>query len=673
VTNAPIAARRTHEWNRPTGTVADPWAWLFDREDPDTIAYLDAENAFTDAWFAERGDMVETIFQEIKSRVQETDVSAPVQHGGWWYVNRTEEGSSYSIHCRGRSQQTATDHVILDENVEAAGYDYFAVGSTELSHDHALLAYSVDIDGSERYTTYVRDLHSGQNLADQLTNTSWAGLAWASDRETLFYVTCDEAMRPHRVWRHRLGSDQADDELVFEDTDERFFVGVETTRSGDWIVISSGSKLSSEVWVIPADQPSSEPTVVVPRRPDVEYSVDHWGDHFVIHTNLDAEDFRVMTAPIVAPANWTELVPHRAGRRITMVEPFATHLALHEWSNGQPQLRLLFTDGSERTIDLGGAPHDIEFDANPEWIATTIRYSYQSLTSPPAVYSEHVRTGGRELLKQIPVPGLDARKYRSQRLWATADDGTKVPVDVVAHVDTPIDGTAPCVVYAYGSYEASMPPWFSVARLSLLDRGFVWALAHPRGGGEMGRRWYLDGKLLQKRNTFTDVIACAEHLAAEGWADKRRIALRGGSAGGLMVGACVTMRPDLWRSAVAEVPFVDVVSTMSDPSIPLTVTEWDEWGDPREEPFATYIASYSPYDNTVPAAYPALYITAGLNDPRVRFHEPAKWTAKLRAMRTNDAPLLLRCEMGAGHGGPSGRYDAWLDEARTLTFLLTTC
>jgi oligopeptidase B len=378
-----------------------------------------------------------------------------------------------------------------------------------------------------------------------------------------------------------------------------------------------------------------------------------------------------MTAPIDQPSEWTELVAHQPGRRIIDVEPFAGHLVLHEWSDAQQRLRVLFDDNEERVFDLGTEPHEVEIDANPEWHSEVFRYRYQSLTTPLTIYQEHVRTGERTMLKQTQVPGVDLTKYTAAREWATSHDGTMVPVDLVRHVDTAVDGSAPCMIYGYGSYESSVPPWFSPARLSLLDRGFVWALAHPRGGGELGRRWYLDGKLLNKRNTFLDTIAVAEHVAAHQWASPSRIAIRGASAGGLLVGACMTMRPELFAAVVAEVPFVDVVTTMYDETLPLTITEWDEWGNPSTEPDASYMLSYSPYDHSTPRDYPALFITAGLNDVRVSYHEPAKWVAKLRAVRTNDAPLLMRCEMGAGHAGPSGRYDAWREEARTLAFLVT--
>ena len=667
----PIAKRVEHTWPRPTGAAPDPWAWLRDKDDPDTIAYLAAENAWSDAWFAEHADLTDTIFGEIKSRVQETDLSAPVRKGPWWYVTRTEEGAEYPIHCRGTGADTATEQQLLDENAEAAGHEYFSVNAFDVNPQHTLLAWSSDTDGSEQYTMRFRNLATGAELADVLTATTWGGTAWSADGNVLFYVTADEQMRPSTVWRHGLGSPQSADEIVFEEPDERFYVYIDLSRSGEWIVIETASKVSSEVWLVPAGAPSSAPALVAARRADIEYTLDHWGDRWVVLTNLDATDFRLMTAPIDAPGDWTELVAHEPGRRITSVEAFAEHLVVHEWANAQPRLRILFRDGAERTVIGADEPHDLELDSNPEWTATTVRFVVQSLTTPLTVFEEDVRTGERTTLKRTPVPGADLTRYVSRRLWATAADGVHVPVDVVHCVDATADGSAPLVVYGYGSYEASMPPWFSVARLSLLDRGAVWALVHPRGGGELGRDWYLQGKLQHKRNTFTDTLACVDHLVANGLADPARIAIRGGSAGGLLVGACVTMRPDLFRAGVAEVPFVDIVTTMSDPSLPLTVTEWEEWGDPRTSPMAEYILSYSPYDHTVAADYPALLITAGLNDPRVSYHEPAKWVAKLREVRTNDATLLMRCEMGAGHGGPSGRYEVWRDESRILTFLLT--
>ena len=676
--NAPVAKQIPFEWQRPTGAASDPWAWLRNREDPDTIAYLEAENRYADEFFATHSTFVETVFEEIKSRVLETDLEAPVRKDTWWYTSRTEEGKSYPIHCRGASRETATDSVLLDENIEADGHEYFSLGAFAVSPDHRLLAWSSDTDGGERYTMKFRDLSTGAELADTLTDTAWGGCAWSvgagtdSDALWVLYVKPDEAMRPFQVWRHCMGTDQAADALVFEDLDERFFVSVDLTRSDQWIVIESSSKLSSEVALIAASDPTATPAIVRPRADDIEYHLDHWGDRFVIVTNLEAEDFRVMTAPVDAPSQWTEFLAHEAGRRIVGAEPFATHLVVHEWHEAQQRLRVLWADGREHVIDLGLEPHEVELESNPEWHTTTVRFSYQSFTTPASVFEEDLITGTRTLLKQKPVPGVDLSRYTATREWAVAPDGTRVPVDVMRLSDAVANSSAPCVVYGYGSYEISLPPWFSVARLSLIDRGWTFAVVHPRGGGELGRRWYLDGKLLSKVNTFSDTIACCEHLAASGWAASGRLALRGGSAGGLLVGACINMRPDLFASAIAEVPFVDVVSTMSDPSLPLTVTEWEEWGDPREEPSASYMLSYSPYDNLGPHNYPAIYVTAGLNDPRVSYHEPAKWVAKLREIRGNDVPLVFKCEMGAGHGGPSGRYEMWRDEARVIAFLAAT-
>lgn len=671
--NEPVAKQVEHVWHRPTGDTPDPWAWLRDRDDPDTVAYLQAENAYTDAWFAQRAELTETLFQEIRSRVQETDTAVPVRKGPWWYTVRTVEGENYAIHCRGTSRDTATEQVLLDENVEAGQHDFFSLGTFDVSPDHALLAWSSDVDGSELYRLRIRDLATGADLDDVLEGTSsWGGSAWSADSTYFFYMMPDDQMRPFQVWRHRIGTPQSADVLVHEEADERYYLGIDLTRSDRWIVMEAASKQTSQAWVIPADDPTAAPLDVGGRREGIEYGIDHWGDCFVVLTNLDAEDFRVMTAPLTEPSQWTELVPHVSGQRINSVEPFADHLVVHEWAQAQQRIRIVRRDGSVEVVHIGDEPHELELDSNPMWDTTSLRYVYQSFTVPASVFELDLATGERTLLKQTPTPNVDLSLYEATREWATATDGTKVPVDIVRRRGTAPGGDNPCLVYGYGSYESSMPPWFSVGRISLLDRGWVWALVHPRGGGELGRRWYTDGKLLNKRNTFTDTIASVEHLIEQGWAGRERVVIRGGSAGGLLVGACMTMRPDLFRAVIAEVPFVDIVTTMSDPTLPLTVTEWEEWGDPRDEPSASYMLGYSPYDNTVATAYPAVYITAGLNDPRVSYHEPAKWCAKLRAVRTDRTPpLIMKTEMGAGHAGPSGRYDRWRDEALVTTFAIT--
>lgn len=685
----PVAPTKPHVWARPTGDVADPYAWMRDRDDPDTIAYLESENAYATAYFAAdgRAGQVETIFQEIKSRVQETDLSVPVFDDGWWYVTRTIEGESYPVFCRSLDPTVpdVPESVMLDCNHEArlAGHggeaDYFNVNTVAVAPGGDVLAWSLDLDGGELYEVRFRNLATRDELPDRLTGTSsWGGACWSADGQWFFYASPDEQMRPHQIWRHRLGTDQADDTLVLQEDDLRFSLGVGITRNRRWVIVMSHSKTTSECWLIPGDRADEVPRVVVGRSSGIEYDVDCWGDQLLVLTNLDAPDFRVMTAPHDDPATWTELVPHEPGTRILGVEPFAGHLVVHQWRAAQPEAWARTRDSDARiTLDFGDEPHDLEIGSNPSWDSHVLRVVHESLTSPSAVYDYDLATGQRTLLKQTPTPGVDLTRYISERLWAPTDDGKLVPIDVMRHVDTPVDGTAPAVLYAYGSYEASMAPWFSVARLSLVDRGFVWALAHPRGGGELGREWYLDGKLLNKRNTFTDTLAAADHLVATEHADPERIAIRGGSAGGLLVGACLNLRAERFAAAVAEVPFVDVVSTMSDETLPLTAGEWEEWGDPREEPYASYIAGYSPYDNVAtgadPSRWPALLVTAGLNDPRVSYHEPAKWVARLRAVGAGTVrPLIFRIEMGAGHGGPSGRYETWRDEARILTFLLSS-
>lgn len=665
----PQASRRDFQRTRVTGDVNDPYAWLLQKDDPETIPYLTSENNFADVWFQQHADTSEAIFQEIKARVNEDDSSYPVLHRGWWYTSRTETGKSYAIHSRGESVDTATLQVLLDENIEAADSDYFSLSAFDVSNSGHLLAWSSDTDGGEMYTLRIRDLATGKELADEIPNTTWGGTAWSTDDQWLFYVTADEAMRPDKVWRHRIGTPATDDVVVLHETDERFFVGVGASRSGEWIIIDSSSKTSSECWVIDASHPTGSPISISPRREDVEYQVDHWGDVFAITTNLDAIDFQVMTAPISEPSAWSTLIPHTSGQRIAQFDCFANFAVMQRWVNGQQVISVVSKDGTSKNIPILNEPHEAEIDSNPDWHADGIRLSYQSLTAPNTTAWFLLADETLTTLKQTEVLGTDLSQYASERLWATATDGTKVPVDIVRHINTPLDGTAPGVVYAYGSYEISTPPWFSIARLSLLDRGWVWALAHPRGGGELGRNWYTDGKLLNKRNTFTDTITCADHLAATSVCDGKKLVVRGGSAGGLLVGACITMSPQRFAGAIAEVPFVDVVNTMSDPSLPLTVTEWEEWGDPRNEPFASYILSYSPYDNTTSVKYPNLYVTAGLNDPRVSYHEPAKWVARLRH-ESPDTTVVFKCEMGAGHGGPSGRYEQWRDEARTLTFAI---
>lgn len=666
----PHAPQRSHEWNRPNGPVEDPFAWLANKDDPETLAYLMAENEYADMWFAPHASQIDELFEEIKSRIKEDDIAPPVQKGNWWYTTKTQTGQSYAIHTRGRSSSTATDHIVLDENTEAKGTEYFAISAFDISTNERLLAWSSDTNGSELYDLKIRNLDTGKDLEDLVPDTSWGGTAWSLDDQWIFYVRPDEAMRPWQVWRHQLGTDASADVKVFEEPDERFFVGVDRTRSDSWIIIESSSRTSSEAWIIPADNPTSSPRCFASRQDNIEYSIDHWGDRFVILTNKIGQDFGVMTTTEDDTTAWSTFVDHEPGSRIVQFDCFADHGVMQRWKNGQQIISVVTKDGMTTPLEISTEPHEADLDANPNYSTDGVRFSYQSLTTPATITWYSIGNKQTTILKQTEVPNTDLSQYTSTRLWATAEDGTKIPIDIVHHKKTALDGTAPTLIYGYGSYEVSLPPWFSAARLSLLDRGWVWALVHPRGGGEMGRSWYDNGKLLNKRNTFTDTISCAQHLINEKVSAAQKIVIRGGSAGGLLVGACITIAPHVFAGAIAEVPFVDVVNTMSDPTLPLTVTEWEEWGDPRSEPYASYIAGYSPYDNTVDTTYPSLYVTAGINDPRVSYHEPAKWVAKIRLL-SPQTPLVFRCEMGAGHGGPSGRYDRWRDEARTLVFAMT--
>lgn len=654
-----------------------------DLDDPALTEYLRAENRYAEGWFETQTDLVEELFSEIRSRIQETDLSVPVRSGPWWYATATAAGQNYPRHLRGPSAERATEQLLLDENIAGDGYDHFDLGALDMSFDHRLMAWSFDTTGDERYTLRVRrfdtDLSAAEpldlpespswvDLADRIDDVSNAGTAWSADGRFLFYVTADDQQRPCTVWRHEIGTPTSADLQVFDERDESFYVGIGVTRSERFIVISTASLDAAEVLLVPTADPQIEPRVVRPRRAGVEYAIDDWGDRLVMLTNDDAIDFRVLESTDDGE-QWTELIAHRPGERIVAIDAFAEFLALLEWSGGLPRLEFHFRDGTSRVVAGLSEPGDIDLANNPDWRPTRVRFVMQSMTSPPAVYEEDIDGARRVMLKQVSTPNIDLAAYVSTRRWARADDGTEVPIDVVHRADASLP--APTLVSGYGAYEVSIPPRFSVARLSLLDRGIAVAVVHPRGGGELGRSWYERGRRLQKRNTFTDTLDAVDDLVEAGIADAAHIGVRGGSAGGLLVGACVTMRPERFAFAVAEVPFVDVVTTMSDPSLPLTVTEWDEWGDPRTEPAASYIASYSPYDHTTTNAYPAMYVSAGLNDPRVSVHEPAKWVSRLRDVNTSRRPILMVTEMEAGHLGPSGRYDAWRDEARIIAFIVS--
>jgi oligopeptidase B len=653
----------------------DDYHWLRERDDPDVTAYLEAENAYADAVMEPLRPLQEKLYAEIVSRIQETDLSVPVPHGPFLYYSRSVEGLQYPIHCRRRPEEGSPEQVLVDENVLAEGQEYCSLGVFEVSPDHRLLAWSLDTEGDEDHVLRIRDLDTGEDFPEAIPGTSY-GAAWASDNRTVFYTTLDESRRPWRVWRHRLGTDPADDVIVHQEDDDRFFCSVERTRSGGYIVIDLRSAVTSEVRLLRADDPEGTFAMLEPRRQDVEYGVEHHRDRFFIMSNDGAPNFRLVEAPVAdpRPTLWRELIPHSADVKLEGLAAFTRHLVVLERAEAVRRLRVIDLEtGGHHLIEQPEAVCRVGMpeEDNPEFDRGTLRYTYTSLVTPQSIFDYDLDTRERTLLKQEPVlGGYDPARYETQRLWATAPDGTRVPISLVAKKGTPLDGSAPCVLYGYGSYEASADPRFSSLRLSLLDRGFVWAIGHIRGGGEMGRAWYEAGKLQHKANTFTDFVACAEHLIKEGWTSPDRLAILGGSAGGLLVGATINLRPDLFRAAVAEVPFVDVVTTISDPTLPLSVIEWEEWGNPADPDFYATMKSYSPYDNVRPVRYPDLFVTAGLNDPRVSYWEPAKWVAKLRVTAEPRTRVLLRTEMGAGHGGPSGRYDAWRKEAEIFAFLL---
>jgi oligopeptidase B len=684
----PIAKRVPTERVHHSDRVVDEYAWLRDRDDPDTIAYLQAENAFTEARTADQAELREAIFNEIKTRTKETDLSVPTRKGGYWYYARTVEGQQYAIHCRravapGETDPPSTEdgsplpgeEILLDGNVEAGDSEFFALGTLDVTPDGALMAYSVDLSGDERFTLRVKDLRTGDVLPDEVRNVFY-GSAWSLDGSTLFYLTVDESWRPHRVWRHTIGTDPTGDALILDETDERFWVGVGLTRSERFIMVGARSKVTSEVSLIPANAPTEAPRLVAARRQDVEYDVedDPASDRLLIlHNDGDAKDFALSWASTSDPGTWHELIGHSPGTRLTDVDAFAGHVVVSLRRDGLTRLRVLPTEGEPYDIEFPEPIYTVGLGANAEYDTSTVRIGYTSLITPDSVYDYDLRTRTMVLRKRKPVlGGFDPADYEQHREWATAPDGTRVPISLVARRGTPRDGSAPAVLYGYGSYEASMDPWFSIPRLSLLDRGFVFAVAHIRGGGEMGRGWYEDGRLLTKRNTFTDFVAAARHLVASGWTSTRRLVARGGSAGGLLMGAVANDAPDAFAAIVAEVPFVDALNTILDPSLPLTVTEWEEWGNPLASPDAyAYVKSYSPYENVAPQAYPDILAMSSLHDTRVLFHEPTKWVARLRAV-AKDGEFLLKTEMGAGHGGPSGRYDAWREEAFIAAWIVST-
>jgi oligopeptidase B len=709
----PRATQRPHTLTAFGHDREDPWYWLRQREDPEVRSYLEAENAFTDQVLAPLGGLRATLFEEMKARIQETDMSVPTRRGPWWYYGRSEEGKSYGIHCR-RPARSATElppagepggdeQVLLDENVMAEGHDYFAVGTAAVSPDHTMLAYGTDTAGDERYELRFRSLGGDGSPGDasEMVPDTGYGLAWSKESDLVFYVRLDEAMRPYRLWRHALGTDPSLDTLVLEENDRRYSLGTGLSRDGAFVLISLHSTNTTEWLAIPAADPTAAPRVVIPRHEGHEYAVDHlpgtdadghpdghgW---FVVLTNDGAQDFRVLAAAdadLGSTGTWREIIPHRPGVRVEDVDAFSSALVLSERAGAETLVRVVplhpgvdpFAGdllASSWVVPSTESPASSWLGANAETEVTSIRVGRTSMVTPSSVLQIALDTRHETLLKQEPVLGdFDPQRYVTFRAWATAADGVQVPISLVHRKGLTLP--APCLLYGYGAYEISIDPAFSHHRLSLLDRGVVFAIAHVRGGGEMGRAWYENGRMEHKANTFGDFIACARHLVAEGIARPDALAGRGGSAGGLLIGAVANAAPELFTALVAQVPFVDVLTTMMDEDLPLTVGEWEEWGNPLANEAAYHrMLSYSPYDNVVATnvdgstrTYPSFLVTAGLNDPRVSYWEPAKWVAKLRALSPSTR-VLLRTELGAGHGGPSGRYDAWKEEALVFAFLL---
>jgi oligopeptidase B len=651
---------------------ADDYFWLRDKPNPEVAAYLEAENAYTDTVMRPTAALQESLYKEMLSHIQETDLSVPYREGAYFYYSRTEEGKQYPIYCRRKGSLEAAEETTLDLNKLAEGHKFMAIGAYAVTDDGSLLAYTTDNTGFREYTLHVKDLRTGELRTE--TAEKVGSLAWANDGQTLFYTTDDPAKRPYRLYRLKLGSPLPGD-LLYEEKDELFRVGVGRSRSKGYIFLGIGSHTTSEYRYIPADQPAAEWKVVAPRRHEHEYEVDHHGDRFYIRTNDKGRNFRLVSAPVSdpRPENWKEVVPQRPEVMLEGLELFKNHYVLLERERGLPEFRVTdFRTGASHSIEFPEPAYSAFSGANAEFDTPVFRYTYQSLVTPNSVFDYDLDKRTAVLLKEQPVPGgFDRANYASERLFATAKDGVKVPISLVYRKGQKRDGAAPMLLTGYGAYGYPYPVMFSSNRLALLDRGMSFAIAHIRGGGEMGKAWHDQGRMMNKKNTFTDFIAAAEFLVAEKYTAKDRLAIEGGSAGGLLMGAVTNMRPELFKVVVSKVPFVDVINTMVDGSLPLTAGEWEEWGDPRRKPDYDYMLSYSPYDQVAAKAYPALLVKTSFNDSQVMYWEPAKYVARLRTVKTDDNPLLLKTNMAAGHGGASGRYDYLREVAFDYAFVLT--
>lgn len=694
---APVAPRRPHSRVHHGDTVLDPYAWMKDKSDPELLAYLAAENAYTEAATAPLAELRQEIFDDISARTKQTDLSVPefARHAGlgeFWYYARTTEGLDYpSYHrCPAAGRDSLPDPttgtpegevLLLDVQALAADHDYFALGCFEVSPDGRLAAYSTDTTGDERYRLHFLDLATGDRLADEVAEVA-AGGCWAGDG-AFCYLTVDEAWRPEKVWRHRLGN-VGPDELLLAEADERFWLGVDSSRDHRWVVVSAASKTSAETWLLDATDATGRLRSVMPRRDSVEYDVEVAGDRLFIVHNDGAPDFALAQAPLTSSGHddWEALWPGEPGVRLLGVTAYDRVLVLSLRREGLQTVVLRYRDAAGDpgpVVELGFEEplHQVDIDGGDEGDTDRIRLHYQSMVTPDEVIEYRLADGARKVLRRRPV--LDHPRYGpyrptdyvQRREWAVSPDGTRVPISMVHRADTPLDGSAPCLLYGYGAYEISIPPTFSIARLSLLDRGWIYAVAHVRGGGELGRAWYEDGRLAAKEHSFTDFVACARHLVDAGFTKASRLVAEGGSAGGLLIGAAINLAPDAFAAAHAAVPFVDALNTILDPDLPLTVMEWEEWGDPLHDPEVyRRMRAYSPYENVGRAEYPAILVTAGLNDTRVEVTEPAKWVARLRHDSGSNRPILLKTELTAGHGGNSGRYRAWRDAAFELAWMI---
>ena len=667
----PVARREPHVSVIHGQQRVDDYYWLRQKTNPRVRQYLEAENAHTLAITKPTAALQEKLYGEMVGRIQETDVSVPYREGDYLYYTRTEEGKQYPIYCRRKNSVEAAEEITLDLNAMARGEEFLDLGAYNISDDSQLLAYTIDTTGFREYVLFVKNLRTGVNLSEKISHV--ASVAWAADNNTLFYVTEDAAKRPYRLYRHSLG--EGVDELLYEETDEMFSLEVDRSRSKAFIFVAAGSKTADEVRFLRADRPNDPLKIIAPREKDHEYSVDHGGDLFYIRTNDRGRNFRVVTVPVTDPRreNWQELIAHSDQVMIDDLLVFKNFYALVEREDGLPQIRVAEVGNPQPSrIEFPEETYAVGPEINAEFDTPFLRFSYESLTTPPSVYDYDVRSRQRTLLKREIVKGdFDPAHYVAARLFATAPDGTRVPVSIVYRKGTPLNGQNPLLLYGYGAYGIPNDVWFSASRLSLLDRGVVFAAAHVRGGGELGKKWHDQGRMMNKRNTFTDFIAVAEFLIARGYTSKEHLSIEGASAGGLLVGAVLNLRPDLFHAAIVDVPFVDVINTMLDPTLPLTVAEFEEWGNPQLKDQFDYLLSYSPYDNIAATNYPALLVETSLNDSQVMYWEPAKYVAKLRATKTDNNPLLFKINMAGGHSGKSGRYDQLHERAFDYAFLLS--